>query len=107
MRNEMPMYLWRDERLPDPRLRFSEPRALASGAAGEERGARKADRMAIETLDDIVEALADGLGIYGACGHGTVEDDQCRPCFVANLKQHIRDAVEVEQKLAEPAASKV
>lgn len=62
--------------------------------------------MAIETLEDIVEELADRCGIYGACKdpafHGCPSDNVycCRPAFVSDLRQRIVAAVEVEQKLS-------
>lgn len=55
----------------------------------------------IETLDDIIEELADKFGIYGI---GSEEGDhsagcKCRVCFCAWLKGRIERAVEVEGKL--------
>lgn len=58
--------------------------------------------MAIETVEDIVEEIADRLGIYGACKaqEGECPDDcTCRPNFTGGLLERIRRAVEVEQKL--------
>ena len=57
----------------------------------------------IETLDDIIEELADQLGVYGA---GPEDDDHsvkcdCRICFTTNLRDRIERAIEVEQKLAQ------
>ena len=59
--------------------------------------------MAIETVDDIVEELADKFGIYGL-GQGYPDDGhpddcKCRLCFTSWIKQRIRKAVEAEQKL--------
>lgn len=64
--------------------------------------------MAIETIDDIVEDMADKLGIHGGCtdpigddgcegdvGHGHC----CRISFVSELRDRIDRAIEVEQKL--------
>lgn len=48
--------------------------------------------MPIQTLDDIVENLADSIGVYGA-------DERSR--WVSALKTEIRDAVEIEKKLQE------
>lgn len=58
--------------------------------------------MAIETLEDIVEEIADQLGIYGVHNE---EDEcfrqpKCRCCFTFSLRQRIENAVEIEQKLA-------
>jgi len=59
--------------------------------------------MPIETLDDIVEELADKFGIYGIGqlyeegNHPT--DCKCRICFCAWLKGRIERAVEVENTL--------
>lgn len=59
----------------------------------------------IETLDDIVEELANKLMVYGLCP-GFLEGEDvrlqtyhCRPCFVAYLTGRIRAAAEVERKL--------
>ncbi len=56
--------------------------------------------MSIETLDDIVEQIADRLGVYDSC------DDEkcgwksvCRCCFTSSLKERIRDAVRIEDVL--------
>ena len=56
----------------------------------------------IETLDDIIEELADQVGVYGA---GPENDDhpekcECRICFTVGLRDRIERAVEVEAKLA-------
>lgn len=61
--------------------------------------------MAIETLDDIVEALADHYAVYGAHDEqcGSPDNPQkargCRCCWTAWLKSRIRNAVIVEQQL--------
>jgi len=58
--------------------------------------------MPIETLDDIIEELADGFGIYGCGG----EDDDhknncdCRVCFEIGTKERILRAVELEKSIA-------
>jgi hypothetical protein len=49
------------------------------------------ENMAIETLDDIVEQLADEFGIYGA---------DRRPCWVSGLTARIRETVETEAALS-------
>ena len=55
--------------------------------------------MAVETLDDIIEELADQFGIYG-CGpeedHPT--DCKCRICFVSDLTQRIETAAKAKVK---------
>lgn len=53
--------------------------------------------MPIETLSDIVEELADRLGVYGA--HEDGESHVCRTCFTINLEGRIEAAVEIEQQL--------
>lgn len=61
--------------------------------------------MSIETLDDIVEELADGLGIYGA--HGEEHPDgqcECRMCFSMGLNRRIREAVQSEQAIGASSA---
>lgn len=54
----------------------------------------------IETLDDIIEQIANWAGVYGAhderCGKG---HGACRCCWTAELKGRILWAVEVERKL--------
>jgi hypothetical protein len=66
--------------------------------------------MSIETLDDIIEQLADQLGKWG-CGNpddqGNHPDDcDCRMCFTCGLRTRIERAVEVEQALNAHAANK-
>jgi hypothetical protein len=55
----------------------------------------------IETLDDIVEDVASGLGIYGACPPGTEQGALCccRCCYTAALTARIRAAVRVDDAL--------
>lgn len=58
--------------------------------------------MAIETIDDIVDELADLLGIYDA--HDDYKEDdsepcRCRCCFETELKGRIREAIFVELSL--------
>lgn len=56
--------------------------------------------MAIETLDDIVEELMDGLAVYGACGEKCSDDRHvCRCVKASELAIRIRSAVEVERAL--------
>lgn len=52
-----------------------------------------------ETLDDIVEDLADKFGIYG-CGpdEDHPSDCKCRICYVIGMKDRIEAAVELEIK---------
>lgn len=57
--------------------------------------------MAIETLEDIVEDVANQLGIYGV--HGEEEEcdrkPTCRVCFTSSIKRRILAAMEIERKL--------
>lgn len=61
--------------------------------------------MNIETVDDIIDDLADKMGIYGACKSadpdGCDNDDFncCRVGFAMVLKDRIYRALENEQKL--------
>ncbi len=54
----------------------------------------------IETLEDILEGIADACGIYGA--HDEVRcippNKCCRACWVSNLRARVERAVEVIQK---------
>lgn len=55
--------------------------------------------MAIEVLDDIVEEMADKIGVYGA--HGTEDVPEatmyhCRVCFTIGLRQRIEAAANIE-----------
>lgn len=55
----------------------------------------------IETLEDIVEEVADNIGVYGS--HTEVAPDgqcECRVCFTTSLKLRIRDAMEIDLKLS-------
>lgn len=56
----------------------------------------------IETLEDIVEQLADQMGVYGAHREDECAAPHycCRPCWTAHLRSRIEQAVEVERKLA-------
>ena len=60
--------------------------------------------MAIETLDDIIEDLADKLGIYGACREcveeSYCEENRCRVCFTSGLKSRLTMALDIETKIA-------
>lgn len=47
--------------------------------------------MTIETVEDIVEWVADQLGVYG--GHEDGEQRQCRVCFTSELTERIERAV--------------
>lgn len=51
----------------------------------------------IETLEDIIESLADKLRVYGV--HEVDEQRECRVCFAANLRARIQRAVEIDRKL--------
>ncbi len=67
--------------------------------------------MPIETIDDIIEEIADRRGIYGA--HGDESDDDtpsrtvtctatkpCRVCWTCGLHDRIVAAVEIERQLS-------
>jgi hypothetical protein len=57
--------------------------------------------MALETLDDIIEDLADKVGAYGSCNEW--EDNpncSCRVCFTSSLKTRLTLALDVETKIA-------
>ena len=54
----------------------------------------------IATLDDVIEQLADEIGVYGAHTETHPEGSHnCRICWTSDLRERIIDAVEVEQKL--------
>jgi hypothetical protein len=53
----------------------------------------------IETLDDIIEELANRIGIYGAHGLGCEAGSTCRMCWTSGLRSRINAAVEIERKL--------
>ena len=61
--------------------------------------------MALETLDDIVEELANACGIYGGGTrdeHGDSHHSdacRCRMYWVMSLKQRLRAAFAIEQVL--------
>jgi len=55
--------------------------------------------MAIETLDDIIEGLADRIGVYGACGDDCTHNKPCRCCWTSDLRDHLVAAFEIEKKL--------
>jgi hypothetical protein len=54
--------------------------------------------MALETIDDLVEQIADWSGFYGA--HVEGETGLCRCCFTAELRDRIRAAANVEAIMA-------
>ena len=63
--------------------------------------------MPIETLDDVLEDLANKAGVYGACPsrekYGEIEpvdDCPCRVCFLAGLRERVIRAVEIETIVA-------
>lgn len=55
--------------------------------------------MAYESLDDVIEEIANALSIYGGCddngldGCTKCDDKCCRSYFVSRLKERILDAV--------------
>lgn len=53
----------------------------------------------IETLDDIVEEIANHLDIYGAHSQSCEGSyPPCRCCFTANLTRRIKEAVKLEDE---------
>jgi len=58
--------------------------------------------MSLEVLSDIVEQLADQIGVYGAHDEdndAACEDKPCRVCWTSDLTDRIWAAVRVEQQL--------
>lgn len=62
--------------------------------------------MKIEILEDILEELADKLGVYGCCKPAENEEDCnsqngfcCRTGFMMNYEDRIRTALDNEEKL--------
>ena len=60
--------------------------------------------MPIETLEDIIEELADRLDAYGSCHGDSVngcesENCHCRCGWVSELTRRLTDAFETERKL--------
>ncbi len=58
--------------------------------------------MSIETLDDIVEWMADKMSFYGShtvAEYVDTEKCNCRVCWVPRMKARLLLAYEVEQKL--------
>jgi hypothetical protein len=53
----------------------------------------------IETLEDVLESIADEVGVYGShddsCGNGYT----CRVCWISGLRKRVERAVDVERKL--------
>ena len=56
----------------------------------------------IETLEDVVEYLANRIGIYGAhiefSEHSNV-NCACRPCWTSRVRHRIEAAIEIERKM--------
>jgi hypothetical protein len=58
--------------------------------------------MALETLSDIVDELADRMGIYGAHDEENdvaCDEKPCRVCWTSNMSDRINAAVRLEQQL--------
>lgn len=55
----------------------------------------------VETVEDIVEELADKLGIYGAHSDICTEKRPCRVCWVPTMHQRLIDALRNEDLLTE------
>jgi hypothetical protein len=58
--------------------------------------------MAIETIEDVVEEIMNGLGIYGAHEDERCDRRVCRCCATSSLTTRLRAAFNVEKKLAAP-----
>ena len=61
----------------------------------------------IETLDDVIEYLANQAGVYGA--HDDENDEACkrkpcRICWTEGVKLRIKEAVKIEEQLCRGAA---
>lgn len=51
-----------------------------------------------ETLDDIINEIADQIGVYGS--HGEPSDNcECRVCFTVELRRRIDKAVRIDAVL--------
>ena len=57
--------------------------------------------MPIETLDDVIEEIANQIDRYGAHEGEERESCRCRMCFTTGLADRIRRAVRVEGLLRE------
>jgi hypothetical protein len=59
--------------------------------------------VAVDMLEDIIQELADQLGIFGGCPHGSGEcpDCDCRQGWEARLKHRINQAVRAETRLTD------
>jgi len=64
--------------------------------------------MKIEVLEDVLEELANKLGVYGCCNPAENEEDCnsdngfcCRTGFMMTYEDRIRQAIENEKKLQE------
>lgn len=56
--------------------------------------------MPLETLDDIIEELANEFMIYGTHTPSCNENNLCRVCYTLRMKERILRAVEIERKLS-------
>ncbi len=54
----------------------------------------------IETIEDVIEDLANMYGFYGAHDDVECEKRPCRCCWVSRLRARIEAAVEIERKLS-------
>lgn len=55
--------------------------------------------MAYETLEDIIENVLDRMGCYGSHDTRCNEVYRCRVCTSSELRNRIRNAVEVEEAI--------
>jgi len=56
----------------------------------------------VEQLLDVIEDLADQIGVYGA--HEEDEKAECRCCWTSRITERIRRAVEIDRRLETPYA---
>lgn len=55
--------------------------------------------MEIETVGELVEHIADKVGVYGNHGNDCTVGNECRMCFTADLRHRIVEAVGNDEKL--------
>lgn len=53
----------------------------------------------IETIDDIIEQLADKLGVYGVHHDECTNEKPCRVCWTSDIGERIRTAMNIERIL--------
>ena len=53
----------------------------------------------IETLDDIIEELADKLGVYGAHNDQCSDKHRCRVCWTSDMRYRLQQGMINQEKL--------